>query len=276
MFMDKSNIEKLLHIMRALRNRDGGCPWDMEQTFKSISPYTIEEAYEVADAIERCDIEGLKDELGDLLFQVVFHAEIAKEEGHFEFNDVVVGIIDKMIRRHPHVFADAAVITPEAQNVAWEDIKSRERRKASDSSQMSALADVPLALPALMRAQKLQKRAARIGFDWPTTEEIFDKVDEEILELKNELLNPCNHQRVEEEIGDLLLVCVNLARKLDVDAEIALKRASKKFERRFRAMESILTKNGNQKKATLEDMERIWTEVKKLEKTLDSNGIIKR
>ncbi len=266
--MKRSNIEKLLEIMRALRTPDSGCPWDIEQTFKSISPHTIEEAYEVADAIERCDTKGLKDELGDLLFQVVFHSEIAKEEGHFNFNDVVVGIIDKMVRRHPHVFADASVLTSQAQKVAWEDIKANERlNNTSDSSERSALADVPLALPALVRAQKLQKRAARIGFDWPTAEEILEKVDEEILEVRDELLSTSSRERVEEEIGDLLFVCVNLARKLDVDAEIALKRASKKFERRFRAMESILTENSDRRKATLEDMERIWTEVKELEKT---------
>ncbi|MBM08337.1 MAG: nucleoside triphosphate pyrophosphohydrolase [Magnetovibrio sp.] len=265
--MKKSNIDKLLDIMLALRNPDSGCPWDVEQTFQSISPYTIEEAYEVADAIERSDIEGLKDELGDLLFQVIFHSEIAKEEGHFVFNDVVVGIIDKMVRRHPHVFSEASVRSSEAQSVAWEDIKARERLNTSNSRKSSAMSDVPLAFPALMRAQKLQKRAARIGFDWPTTEGILEKIDEEILEVKDELLNTSNHERVEEEIGDLLFVCVNLARKLNVDAEIALKRASKKFERRFRAMESILMENENLKKPTLEDMERIWTEVKKLEKT---------
>jgi len=255
-------MNQLLKIMARLRDPENGCPWDVEQNFSTIAPHTIEEAYEVADAIEKNDFSELKDELGDLLFQVVFHSRMAEELGHFNFSDVASAISDKMIRRHPHVFADATIDTAEAQTVHWEDIKEAERgNKVSDDD--SALAGVTSGLPALLRAQKLQKRAARVGFDWPDPEPVFVKISEEIDEIHEVTENGSDHDRLEDEIGDLLFACVNLARKFDLDAESALRRGNLKFERRFRRIESLLKDQGRAaEQATLEEMEGLWGQAK--------------
>lgn len=226
----------------------------MEQDFASIAPYTIEEAYEVAEAIHRNDPEEIKQELGDLLLQVVFHAQMAKEAGWFDFDAVAQAIGDKMVRRHPHVFGDASIESAEAQTENWENIKAEERRKKATGS---VLDDVPHALPALMRAEKLQKRAARIGFDWPSVEPVFDKVQEEIIEIKAAGDNPA---QLEEEIGDLLFTCANLARHFKIDPEEALRKANRKFERRFREVERTIEDS-----STLEDMEAQWQAVKATE-----------
>lgn len=226
-----AEILPLVDIMEKLRTPVTGCPWDVEQDFASIAPYTIEEAYEVADAIERDDMAALKDELGDLLLQVVFHSQMAHEAGLFGIQDVIDGICDKMVRRHPHVFADVEADNPEAVVTNWEAIKAAERKdKVTDSS---ALADVAISYPALLRGQKLQKRAARTGFDWPDVEGAYDKLHEEIGEVRDAM----SEAERFEEIGDLLFASVNIARHLGVDAEAALKAANAKFEKRFRAME---------------------------------------
>ena len=260
------DIKQLLKIMTKLRNPDGGCPWDVEQTFMTIAPYTIEEAYEIADAIEHGDMPALKDELGDLLFQVVFHAEMAKEQNLFDFGDVVAAVSDKMVRRHPHVFGNATIGNAEDQTTAWEDMKEEERMDSVHKQDPSVLAGIPVALPGLIRAEKLQKRAARIGFDWPTPERVMDKVHEEIAEVEDELAGERNPQRLSDEIGDLLFVCTNLARKLGIDAETALRNANVKFERRFRAMESRIAKTGDPANATLAQMEASWVDVKRQER----------
>jgi nucleoside triphosphate diphosphatase len=217
-------IQPLIDVMARLRDPESGCPWDVEQDFVTIAPYTIEEAYEVADAIERCDMVALKDELGDLLFQTVFHARMAEESGLFDFDDVVAAICAKMISRHPHVFGDA-------EKPDWEGLKAAERAKRADDS---ALGGVALGLPALLRAEKLQKRAARTGFDWPDASGARAKVDEEILEIEA----ATSQDGLEDEFGDLLFATVNWARKLGIDPEAALRRANGKFERRFRHMEA--------------------------------------
>jgi nucleoside triphosphate diphosphatase len=239
---DKQSIHRLIEIMARLRDPDGGCPWDIEQDFRSIAPYTIEEAHEVADAIERGDLNDLKDELGDLLFQVVFHARMAQEQGAFAFGEVVASISDKLERRHPHVFGDAEMTDSQAQTVNWEAIKAAERAQRGDSDD-SVLAGISRGLPALRRAVKLQKRAARVGFDWPAAEPIFDKLDEEAAELKAAMAAG-DADGIEEEIGDLLFAITNLARKLDVDPGGALRRSNHKFERRFRAMEQLAEERG--------------------------------
>ncbi|WP_295495155.1 nucleoside triphosphate pyrophosphohydrolase [Sphingorhabdus sp. EL138] len=224
-----ADITPLTDIMARLRDRETGCPWDIEQNFTTIAPYTIEEAYEVADAIERNDLDALKDELGDLLLQVVFHSQMASELGVFDIQDVVNGICDKMVRRHPHVFGDATTASHEVPD-NWETIKAAERSGDEDSS---ALAGVALALPALLRAQKIQKRAARTGFDWPDQSGARDKIIEELEEVEN----ASSAEHVMEELGDLLFAVVNFTRFHKVDAEQALRQASAKFERRFRGME---------------------------------------
>ena len=211
--------DDLLRIMAKLRDPDGGCPWDVEQDFASIAPYTIEEAYEVADAIEQSDMESLKGELGDLLLQVVFHAQMASEAGHFEYADVVNAVSEKMVVRHPHVFGDVSIEDADAQTKAWEDQKAAERAAKAEASGRvaSVLDDVARGLPALMRAEKLQKRAARVGFDWPTVEPVFDKVREELDEVSVEIDRGSDPARLEDELGDVLFTCVNLARKLGTD-----------------------------------------------------------
>jgi nucleoside triphosphate diphosphatase len=235
--MKRDDIDRLLEIMARLRDPDGGCPWDIVQDFRSIAPYTIEEAHEVADAIERGDMDDLKDELGDLLFQVVFHARMAEEQGSFDFGDVVRSVSDKLERRHPHVFADADIPDARAQTVSWETIKAAERAERGDTDD-SALAGLSRGLPALRRSVKLQKRAARVGFDWATPEPIFAKLIEETDELKAAIAAD-DHDQIEEELGDLLFVITNLARRLEVDPGGALRRSNHKFETRFRAMEDL-------------------------------------
>ena len=255
------NIQKLLDIMAKLRDPDGGCPWDVEQTFASIVPHTIEEAYEVAETIETGDMAALKDELGDLLFQVVFYAQMAKESGDFDFGAVVDAISNKMVRRHPHVFADAHIENAEAQTAAWEDQKHQERD--ADASESSALDGVVTALPALTRAFKLQKRAARVGFDWATPAPVAGKVREELAEIEAEI-DDGDPERLTDELGDLLFSCVNLARKLDVDPETALRGGNAKFDRRFRRMEALLVADGfGFKDMPVDDvLEKYWTQAK--------------
>ena len=257
-------MDRLVEIMATLRNPNGGCPWDVEQTFATIAPHTIEEAYEVADAIEQNDMDSLKDELGDLLFQSVFHAQMAKELNEFSFDDVVNGVIDKMIRRHPHVFGDQSIKTADEQTVSWEDIKATERATKSGAVDESALAGLTNGLPALIRAEKLQKRAARVGFDWPEVASVFDKLREETSELQVEIDTDGGEARLTDELGDLLFVCVNLARKLNIDAETALRGANSKFETRFRHMERALKGTGRGLKGMeLDAMEEAWHGTKK-------------
>ncbi|QKK03434.1 MAG: nucleoside triphosphate pyrophosphohydrolase [Pseudomonadota bacterium] len=239
---ERDAMGRLLDIMIRLRDRQAGCPWDMQQTFRTIAPYTIEEAHEVADAIERDDLEGLRDELGDLLFQVVFHARMAEEQGAFTFDDVARAIADKLERRHPHVFGETEYASAEVQTAAWEDIKAAERSERGENDD-SALAGVSRGLPALRRAVKLQKRAARVGFDWPDIEPIFGKLAEESAELR-QAIAAGDEDNVEEEIGDLLFVITNLARKLEVDPGGALRRSNYKFEQRFRRMEALAQERG--------------------------------
>jgi nucleoside triphosphate diphosphatase len=254
---NRPDISSLAAIMAQLRNPVGGCPWDLEQDFASIAPYTIEEAYEVADAIERGDMDGLKDELGDLLLQVIFHSQMAEEFGSFCLQDVIDGICDKMTRRHPHVFGDANAETSDAVVINWESIKADERSGSGDDS---ALAGVALALPALLRAQKVQRRAARTGFDWPDVSGAKAKIFEEIEEVE---AASSVTERV-DEIGDLLFSVVNLARFYEIDAETALKAANAKFERRFRAMEAQA--QGGFADLSLDDKEAHWQQAKALEK----------
>ena len=259
------DLPRLLEIMAKLRDPEHGCPWDIEQSFATIAPYTIEEAYEVAEAAERGEPEALKDELGDLLLQVVFHSRMAEEARQFDFNDVARGIADKMIRRHPHVFADAEVEGSAEQTVAWEMQKAKERRAkaAAAGRSESTLEGVGLSLPALTRAEKLQKRAARVGFDWPSAAPVFDKIAEEITELRAEIDRGGSPERVAEELGDLLFAVANLARKLAVDPEQALRNANRKFEHRFRAIEQRLADRGKPiAQATLDEMEAEWQRVK--------------
>ena len=254
-------IDRLLTIMARLRDPERGCPWDREQDFATIAPYTIEEAYEVADAIERGDTEALKDELGDLLLQVVFHARMAEEAGLFVFDDVANAISDKMIRRHPHVFGDVEITGVAAQNEAWEAHKAAERRASGAGD--SVLDGIALALPALLRAGKVSRRAARIGFDWPDARAVIPKLTEEIAEIEAEIENG-SKERLEDEVGDLLFAAANLARKLDVEPETALRRATAKFERRFREVERLAAERGIGR--DLNALEALWQEVKREEK----------
>ncbi len=266
---DLSSLAALLDIMARLRNPDGGCPWDLEQTFATIAPYTIEEAYEVEDAIARNDIAGLKDELGDLLLQVVFHARMAEEAGHFSFADVAAGISDKMIRRHPHVFGDVAADAAETVTANWESIKAAERAAKPPAADgiSPVLAGVTTGMPALLRAVKLQNRAARVGFDWPDKQPVIDKIKEELQELEVEIATGSS-TGVAEEFGDFLFVVANLARHLKLDPEATLRAANRKFERRFSHMENILQAEGK----TLDDsdlaaMDDAWNTAKRQEKS---------
>ena len=261
----QTGIEKLLMVMAMLRHPETGCPWDVEQTFATIAPYTLEEAYEVADAIQNGDMTGLKEELGDLLLQVVFHARMAEEQDLFAFEDVSIGIADKMIRRHPHVFGTAHVRDADAQTAAWEEMKAEERSSKSDAG--SILDDVAMALPALTRAEKLQKRAGRVGFDWPSAREVIEKIREEMDELEAELdRSEVQADAVSEEMGDLLFACANLARKLKVDPEEALRQANYKFTGRFQSMERWLAEAGEQlQDKSLEELEALWNKAKEKE-----------
>ncbi|SFL26810.1 nucleoside triphosphate pyrophosphohydrolase [Lysobacter sp. cf310] len=264
-------IAGLIAIMARLRDPVGGCPWDVEQTFATIAPYTVEEAYEVADAIDREDLPALKDELGDLLLQVVFHARMAEEQGAFAFADVVAAISDKMVRRHPHVFAGASVEDAEAQTVAWEEQKRREREAAGEAD-TSALAGIARGLPEWQRAVKLQKRAASVGFDWPNVTPVIAKLHEEIEEVRAEFDavaaapdDAAARDRLEDEIGDLLFVAANLARHGKVDVGAALRRANLKFERRFRAMEQLAEQDGSRLAShTLVEQDAYWERAKRL------------
>jgi len=265
-------ISDLLEIMNKLRNPEGGCPWDVEQTFESIAPYTIEEAYEVDEAIRDNDMDSLCDELGDLLFQTVFHAQMAKEAGHFSFEDIVQGVSEKMVRRHPHVFGDASIEDADAQITAWEQQKARERvEKAEKSGQTSSVLDgVTPGLPSLLRAIKLQNRAARVGFDWPQTEDVINKIEEESSELLHEVKSGAPKAKIKEEFGDLLFVISNLARHFNLDPEECLRDANAKFERRFRGVESRLATMGKTpEQSTLSEMDALWDKVKQDERRND-------
>jgi ATP diphosphatase len=261
--MTEPALPQLLAVMAALRDPVSGCPWDRAQSFASIAPYTVEEAYKVADAIMNNDPSAIRDELGDLLFQVVYHARLAEERGWFDFNDVVSGITEKMIRRHPHVFGDAAMRDARDQTASWEADKARERAGRAESGVLDGIAT---SLPALLRAQKLASRAARVGFDWSDAAAVLDKLDEEIAELRAEL-PASDPDRIEDELGDLFFVMVNLARKLGHSGEAALNRANAKFERRFRAVETKLADQGKTPaEASLAMMETLWITVKAAER----------
>lgn len=254
-----SDIQKLLDIMTRLRDRENGCPWDVEQDFASIAPYTIEEAYEVADAIARENMDDLRDELGDLLLQVVFHARMAEEACQFDFHDVVDGISEKMIRRHPHVFGSDAERAAGIKAGSWEEIKAKERAGDGDKSVMAGIAQ---ALPALMRAEKLGKRASDVGFDWPDREGVREKIQEELHELEA-AVGTRAEESMEEEFGDLLFAVVNMSRHLNIDPEKALSRANYKFERRFRDMEGDLAKSGKRlRDYNLETLDKFWRKAK--------------
>ena len=257
-------MDRLLEIMRRLRDPDSGCPWDIEQSFETIAPYTIEEAYEVADAIARDDMANLKGELGDLLFQSVFHAQMAEEAGHFSFADVARTMSDKMVARHPHVFgADNREKSAEQQTRDWEAVKAAERARRGETRTLDGVA---IGLPALLRALKLQKRAARVGFDWPQVAQVIDKIAEESRELA-EARDSLSADDIEDEMGDLLFVMANLARHLDVDPEAALRRANAKFQRRFEAIEDALARTGKTPgDSTLEEMDALWDAAKMMEK----------
>jgi ATP diphosphatase len=267
-------IQRLLEIMAALRTPATGCPWDLEQTFRTVAPYTIEEAYEVADAIERGDPLDLKDELGDLLLQVVFHARMAEEQGLFAFGDVVEAITAKLIRRHPHVFGHARDLSADDVKTLWDSIKAGEKAQRArargnhghPTAEAGLLAGIPRSLPALTRADKLTRKAATVGFDWPERAQVVNKIHEELGEIE-EAVGGGSPDRIEDEIGDLLFAAANLARHLKVDPESALRRANAKFERRFEAIEQALAQNGRStREASLDEMERLWGEAKAAER----------
>jgi ATP diphosphatase len=268
--MDPSrDVGRLLEIMAALRTPETGCPWDLAQNFSTIAPYTLEEAYEVADAIARGNLADLKDELGDLLLQVVFHARMAEEQGAFDFGEVVQSITEKLIRRHPHVFADETSRTPHAVEGLWERIKAEER--ANKAGQAGALAGIPLALPALSRALKLQAKASKVGFDWNDPRAVLRKIREEAAEIEVELdRSETNKSATAGEIGDLLFAVVNLARHLDADPEAVLRRTNLKFERRFAAIERALAARGKApQQSSLAEMDALWNEAKAAEQVSD-------
>lgn len=280
---ERKTLADLIAVMAALRTPVTGCPWDLEQTFATISTYTIEEAYEVADAIQRADLADLKEELGDLLLQVVYHARMAEEQGSFDFGDVVDGVTTKMIRRHPHVFGDDTVRSAGAAKGFWEKIKAEERAaKASERQRLggadkdrdvrSVLDDVPSPLPGLTRAVKLQDKAARVGFDWPALTDVFDKLHEELNELQeanaaSHRASPAGQAHIEEEFGDLLFVLANIGRHLEIDPEKALRGANQKFIRRFHSIERALARDGRgPAQSTLAEMDALWDEAKREEK----------
>jgi ATP diphosphatase len=252
-------MQQLLEIMQRLRDPEKGCPWDVEQDFSSIAPYTIEEAYEVADAIDRGDMSDLKDELGDLLFQVVFHAQMASELGSFDFDEVHEAVCNKMLRRHPHVFADLEIKDAAHQKQVWETYKSEERKDRGEHSLMDG---VPAGMAELQRSIKLQKRAGKVGFDWGSPEPVMDKFDEELAEIR-EAMASGDRDAMEDELGDLLFVATNLARQLEIDPGTALRRANAKFERRFRAMEDAAGGQDGLEDMDLEAMETLWQSIKK-------------
>jgi len=252
-------MQQLLEIMQRLRDPENGCPWDIEQDFSTIAPYTIEEAYEVADAIARGDMPDLKDELGDLLFQVVFHAQMAKEQGSFDFDDVHQTACEKMQRRHPHVFSDLAIHDAAHQKQVWETYKAKERK---DKGQHSLMDGIPVSMAELQRAVKLQKRAAKAGFDWDSPVLVMKKFDEELAEM-HAAMDSGDRGAMEDELGDLLFVATNLARKLDIDPATALRRSNAKFERRFRALEEAAGGQDAMDAMALEEMETLWQKIKR-------------
>lgn len=263
-----SDVRRLLDIMATLRHPEQGCPWDKEQTFATIAPYTLEEAYEVADAIERADTAGLQEELGDLLFQVVFHARMAEEQGSFAFGDVVQSICDKMERRHPHVFGTEKIADSEQQTIAWEQHKQRERAAKQGAQPSSILDNVPVSLPALTRAAKLGKRAATVGFEWPDVQGALDKAEEELHEVRTAIADGTSPAAIEDELGDLLFCLVNICRHLQVDPETALRRTNLKFTRRFQHVETRLRDQGRElTQATLAEMDGYWDEAKRMERS---------
>lgn len=269
-------IQALLDLMAALREPSTGCPWDLEQSFATIAPYTVEEAYEVADAIARGDLDDLRDELGDLLLQVVFHARMAEERGAFDFGGVVEAITAKLIRRHPHIFGDARDLSPKAVEALWDEIKRSEKTGRSNQigsiGTTSALDGVAIALPSLTRAEKLGRRAASVGFEWPDSGSVLSKLDEELAELRAELAAG-DQARMAEELGDVLFTVVNLARHLDIDPEAALAATSRKFERRFRSLEAALARDGRSpRQSNLAEMDRLWDEAKARERGQAAKG----
>ncbi len=259
-FLGDSPLERLMSLMSKLRS-ENGCPWDREQTFSTIAPYTIEEAYEVSEAINQNDMDSLKEELGDLLFQVVFHSQMAAEKNAFDLVQVCDGLVEKMVRRHPHVFQAPDNRTAEDQSIAWEDIKAKERKQKTNAGYLD---DVPLALPALTRSEKLQKRAARVGFDWPNLDGVLEKITEEAQEVAMAAEN--KHQdAIEDEIGDLIFAVTNLARKLNVDPEKALRRTNNKFTGRFKHIEAMAKSSGRElSEMSLDEMEKFWSDAKSL------------
>ncbi|WP_130617751.1 nucleoside triphosphate pyrophosphohydrolase [Dyella amyloliquefaciens] len=263
----RHSLDDLLAIMARLRDPQGGCPWDLQQDFSTIAPYTIEEAYEVADAIDRKDWHDLRDELGDLLLQVVFHAQMAKEAGLFEFADVADAISDKMVRRHPHVFGDESYEDLDAQKQAWDDIKSAERAARGEQHDDSALAGISRGLPEWKRSLKLQERAAKVGFDWPDEQPVLDKLLEEVEEVRAEFVQGRDKERLQDEIGDVLFVVANLARHAGVDFSQALRHANTKFERRFRHMEQLAREEGRPlPERGLTEQEALWQKAKRADK----------
>lgn len=274
-------LDDLLYLMSRLRDPENGCPWDLKQSFESILPHTLEEAYEVADAIEKQDYDHLKEELGDLLFQVIFYSQLGKEQQYFDFHQIIDTLVSKLVRRHPHVFPSGELrsenndtpLTDEQIKGRWEAIKQQERdEKAKQQGtnaieNTSVLADIPLALPAIQRAEKLQKRAATVGFDWPEPEQVLDKIEEEIGELR-EAMAQGDHSHIEDELGDVMFAMVNLARHVNVKPELAVRSTNAKFERRFQYIESHLQLQGRSiESASLEEMETLWQQAKKLEKS---------
>jgi len=257
---DATGMQRLLDIMAQLRDPENGCPWDLKQTYQSIAPHTIEEAYEVVDCIERDDIDHLPGEIGDFLFQVVFYAQLGNEEGRFDFKDIVDAICDKLVRRHPHVFADKNFESTEELSKAWEGFKEQERDERAETGVFS---DIPNALPAMTRSRKIQARAVRQGFDWRETSQAVAKIDEEFGELKDEIENDGEVERIEHELGDLLFTCVGLARRLKIDPEQALRKANARFMSRFQTMQQLVENNGESfKECSLETMLEYWNKTK--------------
>jgi len=268
-------IDRLTDVMRRLRDPNGGCPWDLEQNFKTIAPHTLEETYEVIEAIEQNDPKAMTDELGDLLFQIVFHAQMGREVGLFDLDEIANRVADKMIERHPHVFADRDAKTANVVVTNWEADKAakREAHAKAENRPISALDGISTALPGVLRALKLQNRAARVGFDWIDAKDILAKIREEIGELETEMKSPNNKDAIEDELGDLFFAVVNLGRRLEVDPEGALRRTNRKFERRFREVEKRIVNSGRaMKDAPLDEMERVWTDIKQEEKRMKKTG----
>jgi ATP diphosphatase len=269
-----NQMQRLLEVMAALRDPQRGCPWDRQQTYRTILPYTLEEVYEVAEAIEQNDMAALREELGDLLFQIVFYAQMAKEAGEFDFADVAQEIGDKLVQRHPHVFADADIADAEAQTSAWEQHKARERhaKAAAEQRDPSVLDNVPQALPGLMRAMKLQRRAARVGFDWPDVEPVLAKIEEELAEVREVMANGADPDKLAHEVGDLIFACVNLGRHAGVEPETAVRGVNRRFENRFRRVEQLARQqNQTLARLSLEEMETLWDQAKAEEATAREN-----